>query len=127
MSAAVAATFNDGGRLMVEAGTGTGKTLAYLVPAAQWAVQNGERVVISTNTVNLQDQIRSKDVPDLQQALGKQFGVHVLKGRSNYLCLLRWADFRNRRPGGRALVAAGEPRARESAALAGADQQWRPR
>jgi DNA polymerase-3 subunit epsilon/ATP-dependent DNA helicase DinG len=100
MSAAVAATFNDGGRLMVEAGTGTGKTLAYLVPAAQWAVQNGERVVISTNTVNLQDQIRSKDVPDLQQALGKQFGVHVLKGRSNYLCLLRWADFRNRRPGG---------------------------
>lgn len=99
MSTAVATTFNDGGRLLVEAGTGTGKTLAYLVPAAQWAVQNGERVVISTNTVNLQDQIQSKDVPDLQQALGKQFRVHVLKGRSNYLCLLRWAEFRSRRPG----------------------------
>ncbi|HEV7216669.1 MAG TPA: helicase C-terminal domain-containing protein, partial [Chloroflexota bacterium] len=99
MSTAVATAFNDGGRLLVEAGTGTGKTLAYLAPAAQWAVQNGERVVISTNTVNLQDQIQSKDVPDLQQALGKQFQVHVLKGRSNYLCLLRWAEFRSRRPG----------------------------
>ena len=99
MSAAVATAFNDGGRLLVEAGTGTGKTLAYLVPSAQWATQNGERVVISTNTVNLQDQIQSKDVPDLQQALGKQFRVHVLKGRSNYLCMLRWADFRSRRPG----------------------------
>jgi DNA polymerase III epsilon subunit family exonuclease len=100
MSVAVAGAFNEGGRLLVEAGTGTGKTLAYLVPAAQWALQNGERVVISTNTVNLQDQILSKDVPDLQRALGEQFLVHVLKGRSNYLCLLRWADFRNRRPGG---------------------------
>ncbi|MGI8913801.1 MAG: helicase C-terminal domain-containing protein [Chloroflexota bacterium] len=100
MSAAVGSTFNDGERLLVEAGTGTGKTLAYLVPAAQWALQNGERVVISTNTVNLQDQIYSKDVPDLQRALGKRFLVHLLKGRSNYLCLLRWADFRNRHPGG---------------------------
>lgn len=104
MSAAIAATFNGGGRLLVEAGTGTGKTLAYLVPAAQWALQNSERVVVSTNTVNLQDQILTKDVPDLQRALGTRFRVHVLKGRGNYLCLLRWADFRNRRPGGAALT-----------------------
>lgn len=100
MSAAIGRAFNTEGRLLVEAGTGTGKTLAYLVPATQWALQNGERVVVSTNTVNLQDQIRAKDVPDLERALGKAVRVHVLKGRGNYLCLLRWADFRNRRPGG---------------------------
>ncbi len=100
MSVAVAGAFNENARLLVEAGTGTGKTLAYLVPAAQWATQNNERVVISTNTVNLQDQIQSKDVPDLQRALGQEFRVHVLKGRGNYLCLLRWAEFRGRFPGG---------------------------
>ncbi len=105
MSLAVTQAFNAGERLLVEAGTGTGKTLAYLVPAALWAIQNHQRVVISTNTVNLQDQIYDKDIPDLQRALGQPLYAHVLKGRSHYLCLLRWLEFRNSRAGSLALSA----------------------
>src|SRR6185503_3267233 len=63
MAEAVARAFNDGEALMVEAGTGTGKGLAYLVPAALYAARRGERVVISTNTINLQDQLFFKDIP----------------------------------------------------------------
>ncbi len=87
MLEAVAETLRDGGVLMIEAGTGTGKTLAYLVPAAYYAVSQGKRVVISTNTINLQDQIYQKDIPDLQRILPFSFRAAVLKGRSNYLCL----------------------------------------
>jgi DNA polymerase-3 subunit epsilon/ATP-dependent DNA helicase DinG len=86
MLRAVARAFSEGHHLLVEAGTGTGKSVAYLIPAAQWAIQNGERVVVSTNTINLQDQLIHKDVPDLQNALGLDFRATVLKGRSNYLC-----------------------------------------
>ncbi|MEA3327532.1 MAG: helicase C-terminal domain-containing protein [Chloroflexota bacterium] len=84
--------------LMVEAGTGTGKSLAYLIPAAHWALQNNTRVVISTNTINLQDQLINKDIPDLRKALKLPIRAAVLKGRSNYLCPRRLAAMRRRKP-----------------------------
>ena len=61
--------FNDGNHLMIEAGTGTGKSIAYLVPATLWATTNNQRVIISTNTINLQEQLLDKDLPILRQAL----------------------------------------------------------
>lgn len=84
--------------LMVEAGTGTGKSFAYLIPAAFWALNNNTRVVISTNTINLQDQLINKDIPDLRQALGIPLRSAILKGRSNYLCPRRLAVMRHRKP-----------------------------
>ena len=78
-----------GGLLLAEAGTGTGKTLAYLLPA----VELGRRVVVSTGTKNLQEQLVQKDIPLLAQALGRELSVAVMKGRANYLCLLRFASF----------------------------------
>jgi ATP-dependent DNA helicase DinG len=86
MLRAVASALSDSRHLMVEAGTGTGKSMAYLIPALTWAEQNGMRVVISTNTINLQDQLIAKDIPDLNRALGGRYRAAVLKGRSNYLC-----------------------------------------
>jgi ATP-dependent DNA helicase DinG len=85
MAAAVARAFEDGGVLLAEAGTGTGKTLAYLVPA----VLSRERVLISTGTKNLQEQIFFKDIPALREALGIPFTATYMKGRANYLCLHR--------------------------------------
>ncbi|MGH2557978.1 MAG: ATP-dependent DNA helicase [Thermomicrobiales bacterium] len=95
MAAAVANALDHDGRLVVEAGTGTGKSVAYLVPAVLHAVERGERVVVSTNTLALQDQLHRKDVPDLRSALVDEhnepvFRSTVLKGRANYLCLRRW-------------------------------------
>jgi ATP-dependent DNA helicase DinG len=78
-----------GGLLLAEAGTGTGKTLAYLLPA----VELGRRVVVSTGTKNLQEQLVQKDIPILARALGRELSVAVMKGRANYLCLLRFASF----------------------------------
>lgn len=95
---AIAAAFNDSQHIMIEAGTGTGKSIAYLLPAMLWAVQNGERVVISTNTINLQDQLITKDIPALVSALDLPVESAVLKGRSNYLCPRRLAAIRRRRP-----------------------------
>lgn len=89
MAAAVADTFREGGELLVEAGTGTGKTLAYLIPA----VLCGERVVISTGTKNLQEQLFYKDVPLVRRALGRELSACLIKGRANYLCRLRFAEF----------------------------------
>jgi len=89
MLRAVATAFNEQQHLMVEAGTGTGKSIAYLLPAAVFAHLNGEPVVISTNTINLQDQLFLKDTPDLQKLLPFEFRAVVLKGRSNYLCQRR--------------------------------------
>ncbi len=86
MMRAVASAFNHSLHLIVEAGTGTGKSIAYLLPAIYWAEQNGERVVISTNTINLQDQLYNKDIPDLRALLPFEVRAAVLKGRSNYLC-----------------------------------------
>ncbi len=75
--------------LLAEAGTGTGKTLAYLLPA----VELGRRVVVSTGTKNLQEQLLTKDIPLLARALGRDLSVAVMKGRGNYLCLLRYKSF----------------------------------
>ena len=83
MSRAVARAFEDGGVLLAEAGTGTGKTLAYLVPA----IVSRERVLVSTGTKNLQEQIYFKDIPALRDALGVPFTATLMKGRANYLCL----------------------------------------
>ena len=83
MAAAVARVFEDGGVLLAEAGTGTGKTLAYLVPA----ILSRERVLISTGTKNLQEQIYFKDIPALREALGIPFTATYMKGRANYLCV----------------------------------------
>ena len=98
MLRAVARAFSEGRHLIVEAGTGTGKSVGYLIPAAMWAKQNGERVVISTNTLNLQDQLVRKDIPDLQVALDLDFKVAVLKGRSHYLCPRRLETLRRHGP-----------------------------
>ncbi len=89
MLRAIADAFNDGATLLVEAGTGTGKSVAYLVPALFWAAQNNQRVVISTNTINLQDQLYLKDIPDLRHLLPFEFRAALLKGRSNYVCRRR--------------------------------------
>jgi len=83
MARAVAQAFESGGILLAEAGTGTGKTLAYLVPA----ILSRERALISTGTKNLQEQIFFKDIPALRDALGIPFTATCMKGRANYLCL----------------------------------------
>jgi len=87
MMARVAAAFNDNMVHLIEAGTGVGKTLAYLVPAARWAVTNRERVIVSTNTINLQEQLIHKDIPLLQRTLDEKLKAALLKGRTNYVCL----------------------------------------
>ncbi len=93
MLGAVAGAFNNQHHLLAEAGTGTGKSVAYLLPAIAFAVRNQTRVVVSTNTINLQDQLFKKDLPDLQRILGTAWGKQqpfraaLLKGRSNYLCI----------------------------------------
>lgn len=90
MMDAVAESLNRSEHLLVEAGTGTGKSLAYLLPAIHFAVCNGRPVVISTNTINLQDQLYHKDIPALKDSLPMDFRAALLKGRANYLCLRRW-------------------------------------
>jgi ATP-dependent DNA helicase DinG len=90
MAEAVASVLDTGGTLLVEAGTGTGKTLAYLIPA----MLSGKRVLVSTGTKNLQEQIFFKDLPALQQALGVPLTATLMKGRSNYLCLHRFDQYR---------------------------------
>ncbi|MEA3439733.1 MAG: exonuclease domain-containing protein, partial [Chloroflexota bacterium] len=98
MLRSVAQALSEGRHLMVEAGTGVGKSFAYLIPAGLWSLQNNQRVVISTNTINLQDQLINKDLPDLNDALGWQLRAMVLKGRSNYLCPRRLESLRRRGP-----------------------------
>jgi len=98
MLRAVASALSTGQHLMVEAGTGVGKSFAYLVPAALFTVQNNTRLVVSTNTINLQDQLIKKDIPDLRAALGIDLRAAVLKGRSNYLCPRRFENLRRHGP-----------------------------
>ncbi|NIA13057.1 MAG: DEAD/DEAH box helicase [Nitrospiraceae bacterium] len=86
MLESVARAFNHDGISVVEAPTGVGKTFAYLIPAVQWALENRERVVVSTRTINLQEQIVLKDIPQLKRCLGLDFKAVLVKGRSNYLC-----------------------------------------
>lgn len=92
MAAYIADGYNDGGVLVLEAGTGVGKSFAYLVPALAWSRVNGERTVISTNTINLQEQLVGKDLPMLREALAEDGWAPkfaLLKGWRNYLCLSR--------------------------------------
>ena len=89
----VSETFNDSKFLVVEAGTGTGKSMAYLLPAVSWAVANRtkqSRVIISTNTKNLQEQLFFKDIPTVFSCVPDKFKAVLLKGKSNYLCLDKW-------------------------------------
>ncbi|HEX4601863.1 MAG TPA: JAB domain-containing protein, partial [Gemmatimonadales bacterium] len=92
MAAYVVDLYNDGGVGLLEAGTGVGKSFAYLVPALVWARENGERTVVSTNTINLQEQLVGKDLPILARALGTADHsptFALLKGWRNYICLSR--------------------------------------
>ena len=89
MAGRIKTAFEEKKHLLVEAGTGTGKTLAYLVPAIEQAVSNGRRIVISTGTKNLQEQLMEKDIPFLQQILPSKFSAAYMKGRGNYACLYR--------------------------------------
>lgn len=89
MAEAIGRAFIDKKHLVVEAGTGTGKTLAYLIPAINESVRTKKRVVISTGTKNLQEQLMDKDLPFLQKILPKKFSAAYMKGRNNYACLYR--------------------------------------
>jgi ATP-dependent DNA helicase DinG len=109
---AVTRTLENGGVLLAEAGTGTGKTLAYLAPA----VELGRRVVVSTGTKNLQEQLILKDVPLLAQALGRDLNVALMKGRGNYLCIQRF----------RAFAQAGSFRRLDEVPLFRAVEAWAP-
>jgi ATP-dependent DNA helicase DinG len=91
MARAVMRAFEEKRHLIVEAGTGTGKTLAYLVPAIAAALGGNGRVIVSTGTKNLQEQLMEKDIPFLQSVLPKPFTATYMKGRNNYLCLNRLA------------------------------------
>lgn len=85
----VTGRFNRGGVGILEAGTGTGKSLAYLLPAASWALRNGERTVISTNTIHLQEQLVGKDLPLVRRVLGEEVDWALVKGRGNYVSIRR--------------------------------------
>ena len=89
MAVAVARALEEGDHLAVEAGTGVGKSLAYLAPAILYAKANKKKAVICTHTINLQEQLMGKDLPILEQALGVEFTYTMLKGRANYLCTRR--------------------------------------
>src|SRR5271169_1687674 len=94
MAVAVARALQNREHLAVEAGTGVGKSLAYLVPAILFAVQNSRKAVVSTHTINLQEQLTEKDLPMLASVLGAlpvpvKFNFTMLKGRANYLCTRR--------------------------------------
>ncbi|MCS6801155.1 MAG: helicase C-terminal domain-containing protein [Chloroflexota bacterium] len=104
MLQSVSAVLENGGRLIVEAGTGTGKSLAYLLPSAEWAIRNGGQVVVSTKTLTLQDQLVKQDIPRVEALLAerdrrsggpvRRLQTAVVKGRTNYLCLRRWGELR---------------------------------
>ena len=89
---AVSQAINEDKIALVEAGTGTGKTLAYLLPSIVYALNNKARVVVSTNTINLQEQLIDKDLPFLQSVLDKKFTAALVKGRSNYACRRKLAE-----------------------------------
>jgi len=89
MARTIVESYNTGGIVLAEAGTGTGKSMAYLVPAIRWALRNRERTVVSTNTINLQEQLVRKDLPFLKRALGEPFRYALVKGRNNYISIRR--------------------------------------
>ncbi len=99
MAEAVAGAISRGGHLMVEAGTGVGKSFAYLVPAVLAAAQGGKKVVVSTHTIGLQEQLMQKDLPFLRSVLPIEFSAVLVKGRSNYVSLRRLAGAQSRSGG----------------------------
>lgn len=92
MAQHVAWAIEQDAHALLEAGTGTGKSLAYLIPAALHSVRSGEQVVVATFTKNLQDQLWTKDVPLLKKIFGAQLQVSIIKGRENYVCLRKWEE-----------------------------------
>jgi len=90
MACCAAAALNEERYLLMEAGTGVGKSMAYLVPAVLWSIKNKERVLVATHTINLQEQLWFKDLPVLAEVIGKPFRAALAKGRQNYICLRRW-------------------------------------
>ena len=93
MAKLVSRTFHQDGFLVAEAGTGVGKSLAYLIPAVLWVMQSkNRRIIISTHTKTLQDQLFTKELPMLSSALELPFIAVLLKGRANYICLERWEN-----------------------------------
>ncbi len=98
MAREVMGALNHGEQLLIEAGTGTGKSLAYLIPAGTWALQNNNRVTIATNAINLQEQLLNKDIPLTRQVVGEGLRAALMKGRGNYLCPRRLATMRRRKP-----------------------------
>ena len=89
IAVAIARSLAVDASLLVEAGTGVGKSLGYLLPAVRFALDHDRKALISTHTINLQEQLFNKDIPLLKQAMGEEFPVALLKGRSNYLCHTR--------------------------------------
>src|ERR1700734_389680 len=94
MAVAVAEALQRKEHLVVEAGTGVGKSLAYLIPSILFAVAARKKAVISTHTINLQEQLYQKDLPMLAQVLPVKFHFTMLKGRHNYLCTRRLSKVR---------------------------------
>lgn len=96
MASAVERAFAEGHHLLVEAGTGVGKSFAYLLPAIDYAVRNKKRIVISTHTISLQEQLIEKDIPLIQSVYPDEFTAVLVKGRNNYLCQRRLEQARGR-------------------------------
>mgnify|MGYP003905036521 FL=1 len=96
MAQAVERAFAEKRHLLVEAGTGVGKSFAYLIPAIHWAVKHKKRVVISTHTISLQEQLIDKDIPLIRSVFPDEFTAVLVKGRSNYLCQRRLQQARSR-------------------------------
>jgi ATP-dependent DNA helicase DinG len=92
MLSEVIEAYNRSSIALIEAGTGTGKSLAYLLPAICWAAANKERSVISTATINLQEQLLQKDIPLILKALGLDMQAVLVKGMGNYLCIKRMQE-----------------------------------
>src|SRR4030095_12856327 len=86
MAVAVAQALEEDRHLVVEAGTGVGKSLAYLVPAILFALEQHKKAIISTHTINLQEQLLHKDIPILKKVLPVEFEAALMKGRQNYVC-----------------------------------------
>src|SRR4051794_28334894 len=89
MASAVERALTEGHHLLAEAGTGVGKSFAYLLPAIDYAVKKKKRIVISTHTISLQEQLMDKDIPLLQAVYPDEFSAVLVKGRGNYLCRRR--------------------------------------
>ncbi|MBN1504583.1 MAG: DEAD/DEAH box helicase, partial [Candidatus Eisenbacteria bacterium] len=90
----VLSTLTDGGSLVIEAATGVGKSIGYLVPSVAVSLATDSRVLVSTNTKNLQEQLMDRDLPVLKKIFRGGFSAAALKGRGNYLCLRKWNGLR---------------------------------